>query len=486
MSVKAASLLRRSLLAVVAAGGAIAVSAAPAAADTTCTRVAAPNGSDSAAGTIDAPYASAQRLVQSLQPGDTGCLRAGTYSEDVTISSGGSGDGSRVTLTSYPGERATLAGRLYITDDANYVTIQNLNLNGHDAPTCPSGATCTHLPSPTVNGDHVTFSGNDVTNHHDAICFDLGNAGYGRAKHDLIENNRIHDCGRIPASNHDHGIYLTAADDTTIVGNVIYDNADRGIQLYPDAQRTTISGNIIDGNGEGIIFSGVGGAVSNDNVVENNIITNAKLRYNVESWWPDGVGSGNVVRDNCVYGGAHGNIQSPVGFTASNNITADPQYADRASGDYRVGNDRCAQLLAGKSVPTTPGSSGSTGTGNSTSGNGGSSHQNPAPGSHDGSTHAAGGTSGVVLARAFLRRTHDRRWRIQLRGRFATGGLHLATIEVRRGGIWERLAVRHLARTFRISVDARVPALHGAVATVVRVVAPGFGRSHAVHARHRR
>src|SRR5437763_15407043 len=392
MSASAASLLRRSLVAAVVAAGAIAVSAGPAAADTVCRRVAAPNGSDSGAGTASDPYATAQRLVRSLQPGDTGCLRAGTYSENVTIANGGSGDDSRVTLTSYPGERATLDGRLYISDNANYVTVSNLKLDGRDAPSCPSGATCTHLPSPTVNGDHVTFSGNHVTNHHVGICFALGTAGYGRAEHDLIPGNRIHDCGRIPASNHDHGIYLTAADDTTVTGNVIYDNADRGIQLYPDAQHTTIRGNIIDGNGEGIIFSGAGSTASNDNLVENNIITNAKLRYNVESYYPDVVGTGNVVRDNCLYGGARGDVMpSQLGFTATNNLVADPQYADRSSGDYSVGNDRCAQVLAGKSLPTTPaggtGSGAQPGTGTSGTGTSGS-------GSTSGSSHHGTGHGG--------------------------------------------------------------------------------------------
>src|SRR5436309_12737317 len=160
MSASAASLLRRSLVAAVVAAGAIAVSAGPAAADTVGTRAAAPNGSDSGAGTASDPYATAQRLVRSLQPGDTGCLRGGTYSENVTIGNGGSGDDSRVTLTSYPGERATLDGRLYISDHANYVTVSNLKLDGRDEPACPSGATGLHLPSPTVHGDLGYIPGN--------------------------------------------------------------------------------------------------------------------------------------------------------------------------------------------------------------------------------------------------------------------------------------------------------------------------------------
>src|SRR5213594_1008815 len=82
--------------------------------DPTCTRVAAPGGSDSAAGTEAAPYRTAQRLVDSLSAGDVGCLRAGTYHEDVTFNRGGSGETARVTIRSYAGERATVSGRVYI------------------------------------------------------------------------------------------------------------------------------------------------------------------------------------------------------------------------------------------------------------------------------------------------------------------------------------------------------------------------------------
>ena len=160
----------------------------------------------------------------------------------------------------------------------------------------------------------MIFQDNDVTNDHNGICFNLGNASYGRAVNDTIQRNRIHDCGRPqPREQPRPRIYLAYTDDVKILNNVIYDNADRGIQLYPDAQRTEISGNVIDGNGEGIIFSGVGGSASSDNVVENNVITNSRLRHDVESWYPDLVGERNVVRNNCVHGGTQGPISNGYG-----------------------------------------------------------------------------------------------------------------------------------------------------------------------------
>src|SRR5919202_6432600 len=342
-------LARRLTMLAAATTLALAAAGTPTAAadDPSCTRVAAPTGSDSAAGTDAAPYRTAQMLVDSLSPCDVGCRRAGTYHEDVTFNRGGSGETARLTIRSYAGERATISGRLYIPDRANYVTVERLDLDGHDAPMCGSKPDC-HLPSPTVNGDHVVFQDNDVTNRHLGICFNLGAAGYGRAVDDVIQRNRIHDCGVLPANNHEHGIYLAYSDNVQILNNVIFDNADRGVQLYPDAQHTLIKGNVIDGNGGGVIFSGAGSTASNDNVVENNVITNSKLRHDVESWYPDLIGSGNKVRNNCVYGGKQGPLSGGYGFDIGTNLKVDPRYVDRAGKDFRLASGSpCAAVLGG-------------------------------------------------------------------------------------------------------------------------------------------
>ncbi|MGH2952440.1 MAG: right-handed parallel beta-helix repeat-containing protein [Solirubrobacterales bacterium] len=285
------------------------------------------------------PGGSVDDFVAALAPQQTACLRDGVHrsEDDIAISARG------VTLSSYPGERATLEGRLWIREGGDAVTIENLTLNGRNTR---------GLPSPTVNGDAVRFRGNDVTNDHTAICFVLGDDDYGDAVGTVIERNRIHDCGRLPATNHDHGIYVAHADRTVIRGNWIYSNADRGVQLYPDADGSVITGNVIDGNGQGILFSGEDGEVSEDNLVEDNVITNSNLRFNVESFWPDGrEGTGNLVRSNCVFGGARslesGGVQSPaIGFEAIDNVHADPLFVDREAADLRLAEDsRCPDLI---------------------------------------------------------------------------------------------------------------------------------------------
>ncbi|MDX6726897.1 MAG: hypothetical protein QOK49_1702, partial [Baekduia sp.] len=214
------------------------------------------------------------------------------------------------------------------------------------------------LPSPTVNGDHVTFSDNVVTNGQTGICFDLGGApGYGIAQHTLLLRNRIHDCGARPADNRQHGIYVERAIDTRIIDNVIYDNADRGIQLYPDAQHTVITGNVIDGNGEGIIFSGDGSTSSSYATVEHNLLTGSRVRANLESWWPTAArGVGNHARRNCLWGGRPLIDRSQGGFDTAGDTVADPGYRAARLGDFRIDpKSPCAALLATSAAPAGPG-----------------------------------------------------------------------------------------------------------------------------------
>jgi parallel beta-helix repeat protein len=254
----------------------------------------------------------------------------------VTLAAGGSA-GVPITLASAPGTTATLLGILYVPDGVNDVVFANLVLNGRNQ----SGT-----PSPQVNGDRVVFRGNEVTNENSGICLTLGGSfeRYGRARDVVVEGNRIHHCGRLPRTNHDHGIYVEGADNARIVDNAFYANADWGIHLYPDADGSYIAHNVIDGNGAGLIFAGeaAGGEYSqpyssDNNLVELNVISNATDRYNIESWWGGPRGTGNVARENCLWNGALGNIDlSRGGFVAHANMFADPLYVDRARYDFRL------------------------------------------------------------------------------------------------------------------------------------------------------
>lgn len=311
----------------------------------TCSKVASTTGSDSDPGTESRPFASPQKLAMSLRKGQTGCIRSGTYSGNLRLRRGGA-PGAPVTLRSYPGEAARLIGRLVVSRRASHLIIRGLYLDGRNR---------SRLPSPTVNGRRITFTGNDVTNGHTAICFALGHPDYGTATKVTIKRNRIHDCGELPITNHHHGIYVSVARDTKILGNWIYRNADRGIQLYADAQRTVVRGNVLDANGQGIIFGGDDRVASNSSLVEGNVITGSTVRHNVESHYPPGgpIGAANTVRRNCIAGGARGDksggiSEPPVGFTSEENLLAAPSFRSLETPDYRfAAPSPCTELFMG-------------------------------------------------------------------------------------------------------------------------------------------
>jgi parallel beta-helix repeat protein len=327
------------LACVATALAALLASAAPASAEVAgCDQVASP-GNDAV-----------EHLLDSLRPGQTGCLHGGLYDENVKVTTPG------VTLTRYGDEHAIVKGRFWIARGANGVTVEDLYIDGTNR---------TNLPSPTINASDATFRRNDVTNYHHSICFNLGHPDWGAADGAVLEDNRVHDCGRLPATNHDHGIYVAEARGVLIRGNWIYDNADYGVHLYPDAQNTKVIGNVIDGNGEGLTFSGDYGLASNGNLVEGNVIANSKVRYNIESWFPPGnpISHGNVARGNCVKGGVrddgNGGIAQQWGFRVVDNTRVRPAYADRAARDFRlVGGSVCGRLLGAALRSDVPGPDG--------------------------------------------------------------------------------------------------------------------------------
>jgi parallel beta-helix repeat protein len=309
-----------------------------------CDRAASTTGDDESAGTVASPFRSVSRLVRALRPGEIGCLLGGTFSEDVGIRRGGTA-GRPITLQSAPGRRARLVGTLDVS--SSDVVVANLRLEGRGRAT------------PQVNGVRVALRGNEITNR-EGICVLLGagfESGYDRARSVVIDGNRIHDCGRLPRTGHDHVIYVEGTNGVRITNNFIYDNADYGIHLYPDADGTYIARNVIDGNGGGVIFAGEdsGGEydrayASRNNVVRNNVISNSRVSHNIESWWGGPAGSGNVAVRNCLWNGADGNVSDQVGFRAGGNVVARPVFRDRRRGDLRLKpRTTCSRVLVSRS-----------------------------------------------------------------------------------------------------------------------------------------
>ncbi len=283
-------------------------------AQTVCDRYAATNGSDGARGTASAPFRTAQKLVDSLSSGQVGCLRNGTYNAGTNLTIRRAG----VTLRSAPNERATIRGRVYLPAGSDRITVSNLRLEG-----------VSNMANVLIRGNYTRWIGNEITNYNRSkSCVLVGSrfAGAAVATGTEIRNNIIRNCGQ---SVYDHGIYLAAGRGTNIIGNSIYNNVGRGVQLYPDSQGAVVRNNVIDRNGWGVVFSGTGSYASSNNLVENNWITNSRRGWNIYGVWGSAnqVGRGNVARYNCVWASSsnswynrYDGVQSPAsGFSSYDN-----------------------------------------------------------------------------------------------------------------------------------------------------------------------
>ena len=120
------------ILGVVLASAVAASVAVPAAAlaSVSCSLYASPAGSDAASGSLASPFRSAQKLVDALSAGQTGCLRGGSYSQSELAFHHGGRVGAAVTLASYPGETATLTGGfVYVPSGSDFVTLEGLHVD---------------------------------------------------------------------------------------------------------------------------------------------------------------------------------------------------------------------------------------------------------------------------------------------------------------------------------------------------------------------
>jgi parallel beta-helix repeat protein len=292
-----------------------------------CAPAAVTHSSRGCTKTLVAGQGSLNRFAAHLRPGAVGCLR-GMFHHPLRIHNGG------YRLRSAPGSRATIDGLVSFTRTAHDVVLARLTLRSP------------HTPNVRINGTRITIRRSAITNRHTGICISIGGGfeRWGMAHGTKLLRNRIHDCGRLPVTNHDHGIYVEGSIGAVIADNLIYDNADRGIQLYPNARDSVITNNVIDGNGEGVAFGSApaGGEystayASSGNLVARNIISNSRKRHNLESWWGGPVGTSNLARENCLWNGAQGNIDLTAGgFLALGNVVAKPGFVDAQAGDFRL------------------------------------------------------------------------------------------------------------------------------------------------------
>src|SRR4051794_1582559 len=223
-------------------------SSASRAAPVRCDRFAAPGGSDRAPGTARRPLRTVQRLADHLRPGQTGCLRSGTYADEVSgpyvlRANHGGAPGRPITVRSAPGQRAHLRGIVYFPPAAGHFVLSHVDLDGRR----PAGAD--RPVSVQVLARNVTLGHDTITNERTKSCVILGVADGAVARRTIIRDTTFRDCGDPADGMLDHAVYVARSRDARITRSAFVRSAGWAVQLYPDAQRTRVKGNVMWDNG---------------------------------------------------------------------------------------------------------------------------------------------------------------------------------------------------------------------------------------------
>jgi hypothetical protein len=286
-----------------------------------CTHVVAPGGSDSAAGTEDAPWATFEHAVEQAAPGHVICFRTGSYLvADLHTTLAGTPEGM-ITFAAYPGESPALdgggaaGGTLQFDSGASYLRLSGFTITNYriwglsfegdnhyiqlDHLEIIGGEAGIHFTlgssgEPPEYGpvDHITLEDSRIASvvytavdctpgPCDYMVFRrleisgaglMGEASYGadglgleRGSHVLVEDCTIHDNGGdgIDLNSRDYEGY---AEGIVVQGNRVFRNHLQGIKLWAGG---TMAYNQVWGNGDGPVLLGV---YPGEYVVDHNTI----------------------------------------------------------------------------------------------------------------------------------------------------------------------------------------------------------------------
>ncbi len=274
-----------------------------------------PTGDDANPGTIDDPWATLQHAADTISPGDTVLVRAGSYNGAQFTTAGTAAQ--PITLMAFPGEDAEIVSDNAFTPDglnlegASHMIVDGFRVDGR-----------TRAGIRAVLCEHVTIRNNrcDANGRwgiFTGFCDDL-----------LIEDNQTSN------SLIEHGIYTSNSGDRPVIRrNLIWGNNSNGIHMNGDISQggdgiisdAVVEENVIfdngTGGGSGINMDGV-----QDSMVRNNLIYDSHASgislYRIDGGEPS---TGNEVFNNTVLVAEDGrwalNIQNASsGNTVRNNI----------------------------------------------------------------------------------------------------------------------------------------------------------------------
>jgi parallel beta-helix repeat protein len=265
--------------------------------------------SDSGPGTATQPFCTITAGAAHATAGDTVQAVAGTYSGPVTPPTSGAA-GAPVTFAAAPGVTISGGSSGFAISGKSYLTVRGFKVTG----TTSYGISVSGSSNITIRGNTVTYSGQPVSGKI-AAGIKLSNVTSSLVTGNTADHNS--DSGIFLASGtsgvtvsgneaswnaqgyqrNANGINVIASGNV-LIGNILHDNEDSGIQFYPGGNNNLAAANVTYNNGDhGIDNYNVTGG----RVIGNTVYRNCTTGINVEGTSGNYVVENNIAVDNAVY-----------------------------------------------------------------------------------------------------------------------------------------------------------------------------------------
>lgn len=292
------------------------------------------NGSDNATGTASSPFRTIQHALDSgLGAGDEVVVRAGTYSESLNISDGGSAAGNVILRAEEPGTvllNPPSGSWNGISVNSNYVTIQGFEIAGANGDGIE--ASNVHHIEVLDNVIHDSGESGIQFNWSEFILIE-GNTTYSNAKDGWFSGISVYENRNISGDTTTEGYRTIIRDNTSydnvtqsgqhtdgngiiiddfqstqtsgypsytyptlVENNLVYENGGKGIQVTW-SDYVTVRGNTAWHNNQDLLNTGTWrGEISNSQSSNNTFVNNIAVADPT-------INSSNTAIDNTSYGG---------------------------------------------------------------------------------------------------------------------------------------------------------------------------------------
>jgi hypothetical protein len=304
----------------------------------------------------------------SMTAGQVLCLNSGKY-QSITQSSANmfntaGSTGNPITITSAPGQTATIQGADYI--NANNITFENLNLDIADTLGTDNGSDFAGCANPTsegmeINGSYDTLQDDNIyesVNRANLIGIGWNASTANPVTGDIIHNDNIGPAGS--CKQLDHLIYNDYSNGLQITQNWFFDDPyGYGVQFYQGPSNTTMTGNVLDNVLDGVIAASTG----TGNLIQHNVAINLPNVSGYDSGMlANCYASGaTTIQNNAIYNAANGfgTACGSLNITGTNpTLTANPFVGTKNSDNYTLASNTAATTIAnyglwnGQGAPT--------------------------------------------------------------------------------------------------------------------------------------